>query len=416
MLVDRWAAQLTGTDFKVTAWLYHIIARNGGNPVSLPARQLAESTGISQRAAESARKTLADQGIIRVQRDGQGNYYALPEAAIQDDGEPDPTEAAAHSLSSCDAPQDGGTADVAAAEKGITNGPAINAERVAVEEPANMEECGTTNRAAPENGIANGPATSERVAVEEPASMEECGTANLAAPDGSIANGPAFNADQVALEEPANMEECGTAKIAAPEKGIANGPATNAERVAVEEPANVGECGTAKTAAPEAEAPAIANLAEAWPLAVSAAPQESAGAAVPIEPAPATSEAGTATANTATAISRGSGPAQPAEPVVGSGEKATIDDKMRAVLRHLVPDIPPGTDRLDDVQWLREKVNDDELVLACMHWLRRKGNTYDTTTLLGADLDYYCFTDGWAMAVAVPRRAPASEGRCRAQK
>jgi hypothetical protein len=81
-LVDHWVAQLSGSQFKIAAYLYRRLEQAGGKGVHLPAHELADAAGVGDRVVETAHKALAANGIIpRFKVNRRGAWYEFPEGA-----------------------------------------------------------------------------------------------------------------------------------------------------------------------------------------------------------------------------------------------------------------------------------------------------------------------------------------------
>ena len=209
-LVDLWVAPLTGAEFKLAAYLYRVLEQNGGNHVRLPARELAEASGVSERRVEGARKVLASKGIIRLKIDSQGSWYGFPDASATPNA-----SGAAQGWPASDAPQDGGSAETA--KPGIqahATGPAASAE--ALTAPARAAHGGRSAEIA-EPGIqapAAAPATCAEALV-------------CAAPlQASVETSPPQTAPGSGILAPTTGSAAGSAKTAEPEIASADQPAT----------------------------------------------------------------------------------------------------------------------------------------------------------------------------------------------
>jgi len=148
-LIDVWGRLLTAAEFKIAACIYRAIDRNGGRAVRISGQELAKAAGVGARSVDTARKTLAGKGVIRMDITPKGTWFGFPEAATSGTSGPEcvVTDTATESAPAPATAQDGGPAAIAEldipasaaapnAETSVPVGPGLRPPEVAAETPA----------------------------------------------------------------------------------------------------------------------------------------------------------------------------------------------------------------------------------------------------------------------------------------
>jgi hypothetical protein len=181
-LMEVWQGLLTPVEFKIAACLYRLIEQNGGRDVRISGRVLAKGAGVGERSVDAARKTLAANGIFRVQISPQGSSFGLPRASpISKTSGPEcpVTETATESAPAPAAAQDSGPTAIAGLDIQAPTAAARNTEALVPAAPGLQPPEGAAESTPQEE--ASGPAID--AAVISIASTPAAGSARIAEPD-----------------------------------------------------------------------------------------------------------------------------------------------------------------------------------------------------------------------------------------